>query len=144
MVYTYKYPRPMVTVDIILFSKNKTKEILFIKRKNYPYRDMWALPGGFVDINETIEQAAYRELKEETNADNIKLYQFFTFGDLERDPRGRNISIVYYGICDNNKINIISGDDAIDAKWINIMKIPRLAFDHNKIIDKFIIEFVKK
>ena len=98
MIYTYAYPRPAVTVDMIVIQiiKNKNR-ILLIERKNEPFKDQWALPGGFIDIDEEIETAAYRELKEETSIENIELTQFKTYGKVGRDPRGRTISVIFYG-----------------------------------------------
>ena len=88
-MYTYKYPRPMVTVDIILFRFFKENlEILLIQRKNNPFKEKWALPGGFIEMNEPLLEAAKRELKEETAVDNIKLFELKTFGKPGRDPRG--------------------------------------------------------
>lgn len=140
MIYTYAYPRPALTVDIIVLKRlNNTFHILLIKRKNDPFKGQWALPGGFIDIDEEIEDAAYRELKEETSISEITLYQFFTFGKMGRDPRGRTISIVYHGLLENEKQSIKAGDDAKDLEWFSIDKLPEIAFDHSEIINKFLI-----
>jgi len=139
MIYTYAYPRPAVTVDIIVTRTLKDlSQILLIERKNQPFKNQWALPGGFVDIDEEIEDAAYRELKEETSISEIKLNQFRTFGKPGRDPRGRTISIIYYGKLINEKQNIEAGDDAQNLKWFSIDDLPELAFDHNYIIESFL------
>jgi len=140
MIYTYAYPRPAVTVDIIV-SRNvgNNFQLLLIERKNEPFKTQWALPGGFVDIDEEIDTAAYRELKEETSISDIKLKQFYTFGNLGRDPRGRTISIVYSGVIINEKQEISAGDDAKNLKWFSINDLPELAFDHNKIIDFYLV-----
>ncbi|GAB4300790.1 MAG: hypothetical protein Kow0068_23970 [Marinilabiliales bacterium] len=136
MSYTYKYPRPMVTVDAVIFKLlNNNLQVLLIKRKKQPYKDMWALPGGFIDMDETLDEAAKRELKEETGLSDISLKQFYTFGDPGRDPRGRTISIAYYSIL-NKDIKIKAGDDAKEVQWFNINNLPPLAFDHHKIIEK--------
>ena len=138
MIYTYAYPRPAVTVDIIVIKNVENSfQILLIERKNEPFKNKWALPGGFVDIDEEIEDAAYRELQEETSISEIKLNQFHTFGKIGRDPRGRTISIIYSGILLNEKQNICAGDDAKNLKWFSINNLPNLAFDHNQIIDCF-------
>lgn len=138
MPFTYEYPRPMVTVDIILINIVKNK-ILMIERGREPYKNYWALPGGFVDMDEELEDAAYRELKEETNVDNISLNQFKTYGTLGRDPRGRTISIIYYAITENDRITAKAGDDAAKAEWFDIKSLPKLiAFDHRDIINDFI------
>lgn len=139
MIYTYAYPRPAVTVDIIVTrSLNGSPQILLIERKNEPFKNQWALPGGFVDIDEEIEDAAYRELKEETSVSEIKLHQFRTFGKPGRDPRGRTISIIYFGQLINNSQKIEAGDDAKNLKWFSIDDLPKLAFDHNYIIQTYI------
>ena len=136
MIYTYAYPRPAVTVDIIIIKEDKN-QILLIERKNEPFKNQWALPGGFVDIDEELENAAYRELEEETSISNIKLHQFKTFGKPGRDPRGRTISIIYYGILKNNNQVIKAGDDAKNLKWYSLDNLPLLAFDHIEIIKEF-------
>lgn len=135
MIYTYAYPRPAVTVDIIVTKKTEDSEyILLIERKNEPFKNQWALPGGFVDIDEEIEDAAYRELKEETSIYEIKLNQFRTFGKIGRDPRGRIISVIYSGELINLKQKIEAGDDAKNLNWFHLNKLPEIAFDHKDII----------
>lgn len=132
--YTYNYPRPALTVDILITRKTNTElEILLIQRLNHPFKDKWALPGGFVDMNETLEQAAARELAEETGLTKIELKQFKAFSTPGRDPRGHTVSMVFKGVT-NNDAKIIAGDDAKDANWFNINKLPSLAFDHDEII----------
>lgn len=139
MIYTYAYPRPAVTVDIIIIDeKNDSSDILLIERKNEPFKNQWALPGGFIDIDEEISDAAYRELKEETSISDIKLTQFYTFGKVGRDPRGRTISVVYSGILQNKNQKINAGDDAKNLQWFSLEKLPNLAFDHEQIIKAFI------
>ncbi len=137
MNYTYKYPRPAVTTDIILTAgKSKATHILLIERKNEPYKGLWALPGGFIDMDEDLEDACLRELKEETGIEGIKINQFCTVGTPGRDPRGRTITIVYMGHTEK-KLSPVAGDDAINAKWFEIGKLPELAFDHQEILNKF-------
>ena len=137
MAYVYEYPRPALTVDIIVFLKEKEDtKILLIQRNHYPFEASWALPGGFVDMDETLEEAAKRELKEETGLENIPLFQFYTFGDLNRDPRGRTVSVVHYGFTNSENATVKGGDDACDAKWVSLKILPLLAFDHNAIIEK--------
>ena len=131
MKYTYEYPRPMVTVDCVIFTKD-TNELLLIKRKNDPYKDMWCFPGGYVDIDENLKDAANRELYEETGLKNIRLKQLKTFGSINRDPRGRTISVVFFGFSDTKEIE--SGDDAKDADWFDIQGLPDLGFDHSEIL----------
>lgn len=141
MIYTYAYQRPAVTVDIIVIKQvNKVDNILLIERKNEPFKNQWALPGGFIDIDEEIETAAYRELQEETSINDIKLKQFYTFGKVGRDPRGRTISVVYSGFLLNDNQKVEAGDDAKNLKWFPIKKLPNLAFDHTYIIKQYLIQ----
>lgn len=137
MSYTYKYPRPAVTVDALIFRKIADMlYVLLIKRTHAPFEGMWCLPGGFIDMDETPEQAAVRELKEETGLEGIELYQFYTFGALDRDPRHRTISIAYTGLCPADRETVTGGDDAAEAAWFNVHELPDLGFDHEKIIEK--------
>ena len=134
MNYTYKYPRPALTVDMAVFKKTTDRhEILLIKRKNDPFVGMWALPGGFVDMDETVEMAATRELFEETNLSNIQLEQFHVFSEVDRDPRGRTVSVVFIGLLEEPK-DVKAGDDSEEVCWFEINNLPDLAFDHIKII----------
>ena len=137
MSFTYEYPRPSVCVDIIVLHKKENKTfILLIERKHPPFENYWALPGGFVEMNETLEQSALRELHEETGIKLKELKQFATYGDPGRDPRGRTVSIIYYTFIEK-QISTLAGDDAAKAKWIDINEIPILAFDHNLILEDF-------
>ena len=134
MSYTYKYPCPALTVDCIVFQKTQSGfEVLLIKRKNPPFQNKWAFPGGFVDMDEELHIAAARELKEETNLSEIELKQLKTVGTIGRDPRGRTVSVIYWGISKTNENKVFGGDDASIAKWFPINKIPALAFDHDNI-----------
>ncbi|MBN2683247.1 MAG: NUDIX hydrolase [Bacteroidales bacterium] len=138
MEFIYEYPRPMVTVDcIVIYDCNNEFEVLLIKRKNEPFMNFLALPGGFVDMDEDLKEAALRELEEETGIKDIEIEQFKTFGKPGRDPRGRNITIVYYCILKDKKPEILAGDDASEALWINKNELPILAFDHNEVLDEF-------
>jgi 8-oxo-dGTP diphosphatase len=123
-----------VTVDIVLC---KSSKILLIKRLKDPYKDCWALPGGFVDENEDLEDAAKRELFEETSVKVDQLTQIGAFGKPFRDPRHHTVSIAFYGEVDENTIAMAS-DDAKDAYWFQLDDLPELAFDHQEIIDKAI------
>src|SRR6056297_2725363 len=144
MIYTYAYPRPAVTVDIIVLKKKENNiQILLIERKNEPFKNMWALPGGFVDKDEDIETAAYRELKEETSIEDINLSQLHTFGKPGRDPRGHTISVVHTGFLKNNNQKIQAGDDAKNLQWFSVDQLPELAFDHQEIIH-YVLENTKK
>ena len=99
--------------------------------------EKWALPGGFVEIDEDLDEGAKRELEEETGLTNIDLIQFKTYGKPGRDPRGRTISVVYYGFLTDENLKIMAGDDAAEASWFDFGKLPSLAFDHEQIIEEF-------
>lgn len=134
-MYTYEYPRPALTVDSAIFRiENNEYHILLIKRANQPFKNKWAFPGGFVDMDETIDKAAYRELEEETGITAVELVQFKTYGSVERDPRGRTVSVVYYSMLKDESQKAVAMDDACDAQWFNINKLPELAFDHEIIL----------
>ena len=135
----------MVTVDAVVFRlvDNKIK-VLLIQRGNEPYKGRWALPGGFVDMDEELEDAVARELAEETGLTGIPLEQMHTFGRCGRDPRGRQISVAFFGIAPTNTGKIKGGDDAAKAKWFDIENLPKeLAFDHDEVI-KFGIKLLKR
>ena len=140
-MYTYQHPRPAVSVDIVLFQKkNGEYQVLLIKRAQDPFRGSYALPGGFVEMKESQEQAAERELREETGLQNIKLEQVHTFSDPDRDPRTRVISTAYSAVIDNeSQIHPQAGSDAAEVGWFNLSDLPILAFDH-KLIIKISIE----
>jgi len=133
MSFTYKYPRPALTVDAVVFKKTSALEVLLIQRGNEPFKNLWAFPGGFVDMDETVEMAVDRELQEETGIRDITLKQFKTFSAIDRDPRFRIVSVVFVGITKAN-MEPIAGDDAKNAKWFNINDLPELAFDHKEIL----------
>lgn len=143
-MYIYKYPRPSLTVDAAVFLRECGKlKILLIKRKNPPYEDCWALPGGFVDMDETLDVAAGRELKEETGLENVNLTQLATFGAVDRDPRGRTVSVVYYGETTIDNCEVKGNDDASKAEWFDINNLPKLAFDHAEIVKEAIEKIVE-
>ncbi|WP_010227639.1 NUDIX domain-containing protein [Gillisia marina] len=124
-----------ITVDaVIIKDLNSSAKILLIKRKNEPYKNNWALPGGFLEAIENLEDAAKRELLEETGVEVEDLIQLKAYGDLNRDPRGRTVSIAFIGIV-NKEVRIKAGDDAKEAVWFNLDELPELAFDHSEIIE---------
>jgi 8-oxo-dGTP diphosphatase len=133
--YIYDWPRPTVSVDAVVFGFFGDKaKLLLVKRGIEPFKDKWALPGGFVGIDEELEDAVARELAEETGLVNVTLEQMRTFGELGRDPRGRQITIAFMGIVTKGLNKIKAGDDAAKARWFDIEKLPEdLGFDHNKI-----------
>ena len=143
--YIYDWPRPMVTVDAVVFAFFAGHaKLLLINRAKEPFKGKWALPGGFVNIDEELEDAIERELEEETGLTGIHLEQMHTFGKCGRDPRGRQITIAFMGIATKGKQKIKGGDDAAKAQWFDIEKLPEdLAFDHNEVA-KFAIRKLKR
>lgn len=141
--YIYEWPRPMVTVDAVVFTVLASKlSLLMIKRKNEPYKGMWAIPGGFLEMDEELEDAVARELEEETGLSGVRLEQMRTYGTIGRDPRGRMVTVVFFGIVDENNTKIKAGDDAAQEKWFDVDNLPKdIAFDHDKVtklaIEKF-------
>jgi 8-oxo-dGTP diphosphatase len=130
------YPRPSVTVDLIILTiAENDLRVLLIRRKQAPFAGRWALPGGFVEMNESLEDAAARELKEEVGVERVYLEQLYTFGEPKRDPRGRVISVAYFALIDAEGQRIVAASDAADAAWHSVFQPPRLAFDHRKILD---------
>lgn len=137
MPYTYEYPRPSVTVDCIIFGWDSSSQlkVLLIQRANEPFKNHWALPGGFVDMEEDLEAAALRELKEETGVKNVFIEQLYTFGAPKRDPRGRVISIAYFALINLFTQEVKASTDAKKVQWFALDQLPELAFDHNQILD---------
>jgi len=137
--YSYAYPRPSVTVDVVLFTFSDGElRTLLIQRAGPPHTGQWALPGGFVHLDESLEAAAQRELLEETGVEDVYLEQLYTFGEPERDPRGRVITVVYFALISADqaaRMAVRGGDDAQDAAWWNVYNLPPLAFDHAPILD---------
>lgn len=133
MSYTYKYPRPAVTTDCVVFTKEKEPKVLLIQRGNEPYKGCWAFPGGFMNMEETAEECAVRELKEETGLTVNRIRQIGAYSKVDRDPRGRTVSIAYLAIVDAP--TAVSGmDDAAKAAWFPLSSLPDLAFDHQDIL----------
>jgi len=126
-----------LSVDLVVFGLDKQDDlrILLVKRALQPYKDEWALPGGFVRDGENLEQAARRELMEETGVRDLFLEQLYTFSTLERDPRGQVITVAYYGLVNLKQHPLQAATDAADAQWISLGAWSQLAFDHQKIID---------
>jgi 8-oxo-dGTP diphosphatase len=131
-----RYQRPSVTVDVVIFTLcNQELQVLLIQRARWPYEGCWALPGGFVEIDEPLERAAVRELEEETGVTDVYLEQLFTFGRTDRDPRSRVITVAYLALVAAERIRPRAGDDATDARWWSTYALPALAFDHRQILD---------
>jgi len=141
-----EFPRIDITVDAIIFGykPNEGISVLLIKRKKNPFKSLWALPGGFVEADESLDQAASRELKEETGMDVTSLEQLYTFGEPKRDPRKRIISVAYFAIVKPELYKVHAADDAAAVQWFNIKKLPPLAFDHEKIVETAIFKLRKK
>jgi 8-oxo-dGTP diphosphatase len=136
MAYTYEYPRPALTVDCVIFGLDESHQlkVLLIQRKNDPFAGRWALPGGFVDMDESLEAAALRELEEETGVRDVFIEQLFTFGAPERDPRGRVVSVAYYALVNLSEHPVEAASDARWVEWFPVQELPPLAFDHDKIL----------
>ena len=134
-MFCYDYPRPAVTVDIAIFT-GKVPELLLIRRKHFPFEGDWALPGGFVEMDESLEEAALRELEEETGVSKVPLTEVGAFGDPSRDPRGRVITIAYAAVLEKSALKVKAGSDAAEVAWFSTTNLPTLAFDHAEIIRK--------
>jgi len=129
------HPRPSVTVDVIIFSLCENDlRVLLVKRRHSPCEGMWAIPGGFVSIDESLEEAALRELEEETGVRDVYLEQLYTFGDPGRDSRGRVITVAYFALIPAMGVSPRAGGDAIRARWWSVYDLPPLAFDHADIL----------
>jgi 8-oxo-dGTP diphosphatase len=135
MPYEYQYPRPALTVDAVIFGRSPAgPHVLLIQRARAPYQGAWALPGGFVELDETLEQAALRELEEETGIRLSQLTQLRAFDAVKRDPRERVISVAYAAVVDLAAHSPTGNDDAQEARWFGLHALPELAFDHGEIL----------
>ena len=133
MAYTYKYPRPAVTADCIVITKEENAKVLLIQRGDEPYKGCWAFPGGFMNMDETTEQCAIRELEEETGLKVNEVHQIGAYSKVDRDPRGRTITVAYLTIIEK-PVSVVGQDDAAKAEWWPISALPQLAFDHDEIM----------
>jgi len=133
MKYTYNYPRPAVTADCVVITNEPQPKVLLIQRGAEPFKGAWAFPGGFMNMDETTEQCAIRELEEETGLKVAKVHQIGAYSKVDRDPRGRTITVAYLAIIDSPE-NVIGQDDAAKAEWFPITELPHLAFDHYDIM----------
>lgn len=135
MSYTYKHPRPALTVDCVVFGlSDSSLNVLLIQRANPPFKGQWAIPGGFVDMDEALDDAARRELQEETGIENLFIEQLYTFGGVDRDPRGRVVSVAYMALVRQEDCQPKHADDAADADWFAVNSLPKLGFDHQEIL----------
>jgi 8-oxo-dGTP diphosphatase len=136
MAYRYEYPRAALTVDCVVFGLDESElKVMLIERDLEPFAGKWALPGGFVRVDETVEEAARRELQEETGLDKIYLEQLYTFGDLDRDPRERVITVAWYALVRLSEHRVKAATDARNAAWFGLHDLPALAFDHDRILE---------
>ena len=135
MSYTYEYPRPALSVDCVVFGLDEEDlKVLLIQRDLEPFAGTWALPGGFVEVDETLDEAARRELREETSIDVSYLEQLYTFGAVKRDPRDRIVSVAYYALVKLSDYRVQAATDARNVAWYSVGKKPKLAFDHAAIL----------
>jgi 8-oxo-dGTP diphosphatase len=134
MAFTYEFPRPALTVDCVVFGLGEAGlEVLLIRRRNAPFAGCWALPGGFVDVDETVEDAAKRELEEETGVRDVYLEQLHVFSAVRRDPRERVVSVAFYALVKSRDHAAEGASDADEAAWFPVAELPKLAFDHADI-----------
>lgn len=133
MAFTYDYPRPAVTADCVVIAKENEPKVLLIQRGNEPFKGCWAFPGGFMNMDETTEQCAVRELEEETGLKVTEIKQIGAYSKVDRDPRGRTVTVAYLVVIDKAKA-VKGGDDAAKAQWFPISGLPKLAFDHEEIM----------
>lgn len=134
-MYQYAYPHPAVTTDVVIFSiRDSELKLLLIKRGGAPFKGKWALPGGFVQLNESLEEGARRELREETGLSGVYLEQLYTFGEPGRDPRERVITVAYYALIPSEQVSLCAATDAEAVGWFGMDELPPLAFDHAEIV----------
>ena len=133
MAFTYKYPRPALTADCVVITKGEMPEVLLIQRGDEPYKGQWAFPGGFMEMDETTEECAIRELKEETGLELSELHQIGVYSKVDRDPRGRTVTVAYLAVVDST-LAVKGQDDAAKAEWWPLITPPPLAFDHEDIL----------
>ncbi|MEO1618097.1 MAG: NUDIX domain-containing protein [Planctomycetota bacterium] len=136
MTFQYEFPRAALTVDCVVFGLDDAElKVMLIQRDLAPFRGKWALPGGFVHTDESLEDAARRELREETGLKNVFLEQLYTFGDLNRDPRERVVTVAWYALVRLSDHRVKAATDARDAAWFRLHELPKLAFDHGSILE---------
>jgi len=135
MSYSYVYPHPAITADCVLFGLDGPSfNVLLVARSHEPFKGYWALPGGFMEIDETVETCAQRELAEETGVKGIRIEQLHTFSKVDRDPRERVVSVVFMSYVRLADCSLKAGDDASDARWFALEHLPELAFDHADVL----------
>lgn len=135
MPFTYEYARPALAVDCVVFGLDEDLQVLLIQRDLPPFQGRWALPGGFVRMDETVDEAARRELSEETGLARVYLEQLYTFSDVDRDPRERVVTVAHYALVKLSDHRVKAATDAREAAWFSVADAPRLAFDHERVLD---------
>ncbi|MDE6010739.1 MAG: NUDIX hydrolase [Muribaculaceae bacterium] len=134
-IFTYRYPRPAVTTDCVIFGFDGAGlQVLLVRRGNEPFKGRWALPGGFIHMDETLEQCARRELEEETHVDHVPLIELGAYSKVDRDPRERVVTVAYIALVRPSDFRVMGGDDADEAAWFPVDDVPLLAFDHDEIL----------
>jgi 8-oxo-dGTP diphosphatase len=141
--FVYRYPMPAVTADMVAISRERPYRVLLIKRKRPPFQGRWAIPGGFIEIDEDLESAARREFQEETGLSAGRVKQLHAFGDPKRDPRGRTISVVFVTRLAIGAARPRAADDASEVAWHSLRDLPKLAFDHDRIL-AFVRRWLRK
>ena len=134
MSFTYQYARPALAVDCVVFGLDEDLQVLLIQRDIPPFQGRWALPGGFVRMDETLDEAARRELQEETGLTRVYLEQLYTFSGIDRDPRERVVSVAYYALVKLSDHRVKAATDAREAAWFSVVDLPGLAFDHDEVL----------
>lgn len=130
----HQYQNPSLAVDIVLFGYHENKlSVMLLNRKEEPFKDQWTLPGGFIQMEETLLQVCERIMKTKTGLDKLFLEQLYSFDEIGRDPRGRVVSISYFGLINPHKFEVVAGNMANDVKWFPVKKLPKFGFDHKKI-----------
>lgn len=133
--YCYSYPRPAVTTDCVIFGfDGEMLQVLLVERGGEPFKGCWAFPGGFLNMDETAEMGAIRELEEETGLKDVFVEQLQAFSKVDRDPRGRTLTIAYYALVNPKGMEVSGRDDAVDARWFDVRHLPPLAFDHDEVL----------
>jgi 8-oxo-dGTP diphosphatase len=136
MTHTYDYPRAALAVDCVVFGLDESDlKVLLIQRRLQPFQHAWALPGGFVHVDETLDEAARRELAEEAGVTDVYLEQLYTFGGLDRDPRERVVTVAYFALAKLSDHRIRAATDAMGVGWFSLDELPKLAFDHALVVD---------
>ncbi len=133
--HAYEYPRPALASDCVIFGFDGGElNLLLLEREKEPYKNKWALPGGFVFMDETTEACAKRVLFEKAGIKNMFIEQLYTFSDIDRDPRERIVSVAYFALVNKHQYELVAGRDTVKAEWFELSKLPKLAFDHSKIL----------